>query len=337
MAELHEHGPVNFDVLAQHYCFAYQGDPSDPQAEEKRAEFRTMLDEFEAREGRIRSQFWCDNVRAAAILTDKDRFFSAGNPYNSQADVPLGRMVGRAEATARLAEELLSGPARRTSLELLFTLETNALECMDQLASTPAPAPSRAKELRQVAKATFLEDLEAAERYVTSAVGHRARLVYLQGMVIGIVGVGVIASVLVLFVSRIPQVLSGTELVPTTLLLGAAGAIVSVMQRWTQGDLRVRPEPGPTTVRLLGIFRTVIGSVLAVAVLILVLGGLLPLSAPTDAATRAFFFAGLAFLAGFSERFAQDMIGTGKTSAAATELRTTSDASRASDEPAPAG
>jgi hypothetical protein len=79
-----------------------------------------------------------------------------------------------------------------------------------------------------------------------------------------------------------------------------------------QGNLRVRMEPGASTVRLLGAFRPIIGAVLALAILTLVLGGLIPLAPPSDPAQKAFFLAGLAFLSGFSERYAQDMLGAGK-------------------------
>lgn len=36
MAQEQDHGPVNFDVLVEHYCMAFQGDPKDPRKGQKR-------------------------------------------------------------------------------------------------------------------------------------------------------------------------------------------------------------------------------------------------------------------------------------------------------------
>jgi hypothetical protein len=41
------------------------------------------------------------------------------------------------------------------------------------------------------------------------------------------------------------------------------------------------------------------------------------LQLPDDPPTQCYFFAGLAFLAGFSERFAQDMVAQGKAAGVA--------------------
>jgi hypothetical protein len=58
----------------------------------------------------------------------------------------------------------------------------------------------------------------------------------------------------------------------------------------------------------LGAIRPVIGAVLGVASFVLVNGGLLSLAPPAAISNHTLYFAGIAFLAGFSERFAQDML-----------------------------
>ena len=312
VAELHGHGPVSFDLLVLHYCEAYQGDTADPDRESKQAEFQAMLAEFATREGQLTSQFWCRNVRGATVLTNRDRLFSAGDPYKATADLPLARLVGRTDTLARLVEEQLVGPARRTSLEFLYALETNALGCMDELASEPQLSPDAASNLREVTEAKFRTDLAIIEDYVAAAAQRRAQLTYLQGMLLVVMATFAASAGIAWVTLGSRDLLAGTELVPAALFLGSLGAVVSVMQRLTQGKLRIRLEAGLTAVRLLGFFRPFVGSILAFAALILVLGGLVPLAPPTDPAGRAFFFGGLAFLAGFSERFAQDMIGAGK-------------------------
>ena len=53
-------------------------------------------------------------------------------------------------------------------------------------------------------------------------------------------------------------------------------------------------------------FRPLVGATFGVALYVLVIGGLLPLA--SNSQTAAHFFGGLSFLAGFSERWAQDTI-----------------------------
>ena len=89
---------------------------------------------------------------------------------------------------------------------------------------------------------------------------------------------------------------------------GAIGAVISVMIRITRRQgLDVDSEQGWFVTTLAGGFRPIIGAVLGAALFVLIGGGLIPLPNPTGS-NIVFFYAGLAFLAGFSERWAQDTI-----------------------------
>jgi hypothetical protein len=60
---------------------------------------------------------------------------------------------------------------------------------------------------------------------------------------------------------------------------------------------------------LFGVLRPLVGCVFGWALYALVAGGLASyIQIPDDADTRTLFFSSLAFIAGFSERFAQDVI-----------------------------
>jgi hypothetical protein len=61
-----------------------------------------------------------------------------------------------------------------------------------------------------------------------------------------------------------------------------------------------------TDLGLMAALRPVIGLVFALGVTVLVLGELIPLD-PQEGASQTALFAGIGFLAGFSERLAQDM------------------------------
>jgi hypothetical protein len=89
---------------------------------------------------------------------------------------------------------------------------------------------------------------------------------------------------------------------------GAVGAIVSVMTRITRGLQRIDSEQGHSVTILAGAFRPLIGAVFGLALYVFVQGELLPIDVPENPEVQSLFFAGLAFLSGFNERWAQDTI-----------------------------
>ena len=92
---------------------------------------------------------------------------------------------------------------------------------------------------------------------------------------------------------------------------GMVGAVVSVLWRMTSGSFRMNlptldPDMKGTDLRLMAALRPVIGLVFALGAIVLVMGELIPLD-QQDGTSQSALFAGIAFLAGFSERLAQDM------------------------------
>jgi hypothetical protein len=89
---------------------------------------------------------------------------------------------------------------------------------------------------------------------------------------------------------------------------GMIGAVLSVLQRMTSGSLAVSAEAHRSVVQKVGFFRPLVGLMLGMISYVLLAGGLVSLRPPNASATAALFFAGIAFLAGFSERFARDVL-----------------------------
>jgi hypothetical protein len=98
------------------------------------------------------------------------------------------------------------------------------------------------------------------------------------------------------------------EAATVSVLGGAAGAVVSVMNRMTGGSLKVRPEAGKKTIRALGFMRPVIGAVFGAVVYLFLDGGIVQVLSPPAGGENLAFYAALGFISGFSERFAQDVI-----------------------------
>jgi hypothetical protein len=335
--ETDPHEGANFDIVAMHYYASRDTEPNDP----ARATYRDILRSWETREGSMTSFYFCENIMAAAAITDRDCLFSVGDPYRKKVDLPLYRLITRADHLGKFIEDSLVGHRRRAGIREVYAIETNALRCMDALAAEPALPPDAAEELRAVTCAKVEVDLLDAEQYAYAAWQRRAQMAYLQGMGLGILGVAAVVLAVTVLLAPLfhwfPEIPQDIEMVPWVLLLGAIGAVLSVMQRLTKGNLRLRLDSTLSENRTLGAFRPVIGSALALGLLILVLGGLIPLEVPINGAGKgAFFLAGLAFLAGFSERFAQDMIGVATSTRPSTPDAKTSQA-EVSAEGAPAG
>jgi hypothetical protein len=109
---------------------------------------------------------------------------------------------------------------------------------------------------------------------------------------------------------------------------GMVGAVLSVLQRMTSGSLSVSAEADRGLVWKVGLCRPLVGLTLGVVSYVLLVGGLVSLS-PPDNVSEPLFFAGIAFLAGFSERFARDMMAAPTRLLSAAQGDETTNASKA--------
>jgi hypothetical protein len=226
---------------------------------------------------------------------------------------------------------VLLPPDRRICMEKLFTLMKELLQLAEQWPASPAPAPNADRSGPLPAGVVALRKLyegevaRTQERYVRAAERH-AETTYFLGMLVG----GVVLGALALAVHRMA---GGTQmavreeaLLIVALVVGGLGAIVSVMQRMTSGNLTLRYRAGVLTIVFVGAFRPLIGAIFGLLLYVLTVSGLLPLKLPAEAPPDTtlvndavlYFFAALAFFAGFSERFAQDMLVTGQRQLSAT-------------------
>lgn len=133
-----------------------------------------------------------------------------------------------------------------------------------------------------------------------------ARQDYLLGMLFGAVALGGLFALAFYtnLVKRLPeQILLGVA------VAGSIGAIVSVMARLTSGKLVVDDRAGRALTLLAGSFRPLIGAILSVAIYILIAASIIPITSnPTGPLQLTYFSLAVAFIAGFSERLAQDAI-----------------------------
>jgi ABC-type branched-subunit amino acid transport system permease subunit len=94
-----------------------------------------------------------------------------------------------------------------------------------------------------------------------------------------------------------------------SLFAGGIGAIVSVMTRVTRGNLALEREISNLTAVLLGGVRPFIGAIFGGLLFVLIEGNVISI-APGGTDPTFVTYAGLAFIAGFSERIAKSAIET---------------------------
>lgn len=109
-------------------------------------------------------------------------------------------------------------------------------------------------------------------------------------------------------------------LIAIAVTCGALGATVSVLLRVANQPLSVDYHAGRDLIRTAGIARPLVGAVFGLVFYIISIAGLLQvLKAPSDIVTRAHYIAAIGFVAGFSERRAQDVIVRALPTGPATE------------------
>lgn len=86
-------------------------------------------------------------------------------------------------------------------------------------------------------------------------------------------------------------------------IFGAAGSVVSIMVRIDEFN---RWPPDPSILFFTGLFKPIIGFWFAIFVLLVLNSGIVQISAGED--RQIYFYLAISFIAGFSERFARDIV-----------------------------
>jgi hypothetical protein len=199
------------------------------------------------------------------------------------------------------ALEFLTPQPRKICMRLIFGVIMALLGTLDA-------HRARGEETEEPLELETLQnEIAEAERYYERAAQRQGQLEYLVGMLMALVSAGILVSLLaVLGVNPIGHPIG------VSLIAGGIGGVLSVMTRMTNGNLYVRAEAGKWAIRALGGIRPIVGAAFGAALYILLAGGVVDFfKAP--AGDKTLFYAGLAFLAGFSERFAQDAIAGATT------------------------
>lgn len=318
----HHDGQVTFNDVARawfHLC-----DEELPAVQRERCErlYPELLSAFGEPRGGVVTAYFCRHVRVAAALTDIHRAAelgeslaqvekeshdrnaasssaihiecSGGDPADAKAQAILFRCLD----LHYRAIEFLTPKPRKVCLRMIMGVVSSLLGTLDERRCSGRPACLDAHEVQCLETV-----IEQARRYYDRSAQRQAQIEYFIGMAAGLALLlgGLFALGLASHASF------RTEPLLYTPLAAGLGAFVSVLSRMTRGQLLLSYESGRAIMRLLGLIRPLLGGLFGAAVYVLLAGGLLTIASPEDA-QALYFYIGIAFLAGFSERFAQDMV-----------------------------
>jgi hypothetical protein len=277
--------------------------PDVPEADRAllRRHFPDMLERFERSSGRIVSWYMASEVFAAAALTDNDGISVSLGRELPPGSAELVDLVRRCQQVAYSAWHRLNRFDRRQCQTMVFQVIEEALRRLD------TDGVVRTDDCIGPLK----DRLDQAEEFMLRCATRRAQAKYLKGMLLGTVAFGaVIAAVTIALVAMGDLTRLGGQLLLVA-TAGMVGAVVSVLWRMTSGSFRMNlptldHDMKGTDLRLMAALRPVIGLVFALGAIVLVMGELIPLDQQGGTSQTA-LFAAIGFLAGFSERLAQDM------------------------------
>jgi hypothetical protein len=292
------------------------------------AAYRRRLAAFQAHNGRIVDAYWCRSEASAVAITSKEparfarRFMrrSARMRFHSATDWKTARSPGLAmllqdcETLAIRVSEVLNGTSQRIAVRWIMSVASFLLARADM--EPPRLQDKRRTAATTQARAHVAPELRTIENYYLKAAEKRARMVYVWGMVQGIIGFGLLIAVVAGYLeaaSRPTLHDANAQQLGATIVAGAVGALISVLLRMDErrtSTFKIDAEIGGRAVRRLGLFRTTVGAILATAIYCTLKAGLLQqITIPTDS-KAIYLFTVVAFFAGFSERWAQIVLGS---------------------------
>jgi hypothetical protein len=275
----------------------------DPAAEPA---YRERLAAFEDEFGEIVDSYWCESVPSAVALSRRPRgrlasrlgprlAFHRVSDWATKNEPEVAALLHRCDGLTIKIARVLRGPMREIAMQLVVSSATHLLSLVD------SPAEHRKNEDRRSALAFERKQLDEARRYYEEVGLRQAQLVYLFAMLVAAVGIAVGT-----WLGAGRTVHQGFGLAA---VLGAAGAVLSVMDRMSgrRRKFELDYELGTTPLVVLGALRPVLGVGFGLIVFTALRSGIVNLDLQ-GAHTQAYLYGLLSFAAGWSERFAKDVL-----------------------------
>ena len=330
--------PLFAGLVWAHYRYERERRKPNPGPELAALEetYSDKLKEFEEEVGVVDHVYWSTRGASAVAMTVEDKTRRAtkwlGNlgPAIVEHDerISLHRLSDWVTADApRVADllhecdllairvgEVLRGTPEKIAMRWILGVQEHLLGFIER--TKPArPTTELTKEAREAREKELVKEqhvqLVAIERYYHQAASRAGRLVYITGMLMGLVPVFLLGILLGLLLRVTGLWDRDAELLVLCAGAGAIGALVSAISRMgkpERGKFNVDFELGRPLIRRLGVYRPFLGAIFGVALYFILASGIAQVEVSDD--QQLYYYGFAAFLAGFSERFATVMFGT---------------------------
>ena len=261
-----------------------------------------LRDGFEREHGPIVRAYWCSHVESAVALTEQKvrfggpRFSFYRETHWATRDQPdIANEMYRCDELAVRATTVLTGVRQRICMNLVMASAEHLMSLVDRRAAHDDPKATVAMLEHE------RETIGRTEAYYKEAANGQAQIVYFAGMALVVLLISLVATIW----------LSITWATPVAALVaGSIGALVSVVQRINSGQFDLEYDVGKPYALFLGGLRPLIGGSFAMVLTFAFTGGLLhlPVAENETNTNRRLALLVISFLAGFSERWAQDTL-----------------------------
>jgi hypothetical protein len=270
----------------------------------------------QAHHGGILHYFFADLIDAAVIMTADDELYVHFKPTGSD-EVAFIDLLIRMTGVHVKARHVLQKEDYRTIMETVFVVISYCMASLDQQRSSPQqPEVGKRADRERADVLEFLQgECARVEQNLDNIIHRRAERTYFNGMLGAVLVLGVAGVVLANLLDRSGN-FDNYQYLLVAGLAGSIGATISVMWRITFG--RFSPsnaiiafqqgKKASATLAILGAVRPFIGTVFGIIIYALDRADLLPLKPPDSGADLLYFYAAIAFFAGFSERWAQSTL-----------------------------
>jgi hypothetical protein len=297
------------ELVWAHHLRQEQLDGQRPYHGEAEERYRRFESAFEARYGELVCAYWSTATASGAAVTVRRRpgmmadhvRLHWATDWATREEPRLDELLHECEALAVRICEVLRDTSQRVAMQWLFTVVSHVLGFAEADAAKKNAAVAEVVETQRA-------ELRRIEAYYHNAAVRSGQIVYLAGALLGIVApVGL--AILVWVLGFVDTTGTTTRTGFVCFAAGAIGALVSVMARMNSGRVAVDWEFGKDTLRTMGSLRPVVGAIFGLAAYFAFKSGLVDFSLNGNQSEDNFYFYVLiAFIAGFSERFAQDML-----------------------------
>lgn len=292
MAKAADCREAEFTQLVEARCYQQ---PGFHDVERERLSYRRfyplILDAFENKHGRITEEYWGSQVPTGLVRTaGGDRIHFEGN-FPDLAETIVIRCAGLRQK----AEEYLTVKEYEYVISDLYRLLSNLYEEVDLAAAAGRPFDTgKAEEL--------MARVGAIDADVEGRMARRGQRWYVGGTFLGLSALTVVMTPLIAInLGDWEQLFIGA-------IFGAAGAIGSVLFRMGRRMLPVDASQGAKLVYVAALVRPLTGALFGAIVSAIALSSLLPIEIPAADPKRFYFLGVLSFIAGFSERWAPDLL-----------------------------